>query len=114
MKPDADQAPTPAADPPLLGRQDVLARAESMLAGCRDGHGNLLWIHGDAGIGKTRVLSEVAARSRGAVVLRGTGWEDPSTPSFWVWSQVLRGVASAYPTEEWGERGRVASALARR
>ncbi len=82
-----------------------------MLAGCRDGHGSLLWIHGDAGIGKTRVLLEVAARSRGAVVLRGTGWEDPSTPSFWVWSQVLRGVASAYPSDEWGERGRLARPL---
>ncbi len=112
MKSDADQAPPPAAFLPLLGREDVLARAESMLAVCRDGHGGLLWIHGDAGIGKTRVLVEVAARSGGAVVLRGTGWEDPSTPSFWVWSQVLRGVASStYPPEEWGERGRLAVPL---
>ena len=74
---------------PLLGRDDVLARADALLADCRAGHGGVLWVHGDAGIGKTRVLAEVAARADACTVLRGTGWEDPGTPSFWVWSQVV-------------------------
>ena len=63
---------------PLLGREDVLARADALLADCRSGHGGVLWIHGDAGIGKTRVLAEVAARADGCTVLRGTGWETPA------------------------------------
>ena len=62
---------------PLLGRDDILARADALLEGCGSGHGGVLWVHGDAGIGKTRVLTEVAARAGGCLVLRGTGWEDP-------------------------------------
>jgi tetratricopeptide (TPR) repeat protein len=96
---------------PLLGRDDVLARADALLADCRAGHGGVLWIHGDAGIGKTRVLAEVAARARGCTVLRGTGWEDPGTASFWVWSQVVRAAAGVRPPEQWGDRGRLALPL---
>ena len=86
----ADPAATPA-HRPLLGRDDVIARAEALLADCREGRGGLLWFHGDAGIGKSRVLAEVAARARAAACCAAAGWEDPGTPSFWVWSQVLRG-----------------------
>ncbi len=111
MNADPRQAPTRAGQSPLLGRHDVLARIEELLADCRGGRGALLWVHGDAGIGKTRVLAEVAARAEGCVVLRGTGWEDPGTPSFWVWSQVLRGLAAELPAEQWGERGRLAVPL---
>ncbi len=89
----------------------MLARAEALLADCREGRGGLLWLHGDAGIGKSRVLAEVAARAQGCLVLRGAGWEDPGTPSFWVWSQVLRGVSEARPPEQWGPRGRLAVPL---
>jgi tetratricopeptide (TPR) repeat protein len=110
-----DAAPTRAGHPqgqlPLLGRDDVLARVDSLLASARAGHGSLLWLHGEAGIGKTRVLTEIAARAHGAVVLRGTGWEDPGTPSFWAWSQILRGVATVRSPEKWGERGRLAVPL---
>ncbi len=105
MNADPGDAVRQAGHSPLLGRHDLLARVDAMLEGCRRGRGGLLWIHGDAGIGKTRVLSEVADRAQGAVVLRGTGWEDPSTPSFWVWSQVLRCVAATCPPDQWSERG---------
>lgn len=108
---DAGQARTQAGRTPVLGRDDVLARADAMLADCREGRGALLWVHGDAGIGKTRVLGEVAVRAEGCLVLRGTGWEDPGTPSFWVWSQVLRGVAAVHPPDQWGDRGRLAVPL---
>src|SRR6478735_7393939 len=39
----------------LLGRDDVMSRVDALLASCRAGRGGLLWVHGDAGIGKTRV-----------------------------------------------------------
>jgi tetratricopeptide (TPR) repeat protein len=111
VNPHAGRGPSSAGSSPLLGRDDVLARVDALLVSCREGHGGLLWLHGDAGIGKTSVMSEVAARSEGAVVLRGSGWEDPGTPSFWVWSQVLRGVAAVHPPGQWGERGRLAARL---
>lgn len=111
MNTQAGRTSTPVGHSPLLGRGDVLSRVDALLASCRAGRGGLLWVHGDAGIGKTRVLAEVADRAAGCVVLRGTGWEDPGTPSFWVWSQVLRGLAEVRPAEQWGERSRLAGQL---
>ncbi|MET0840374.1 MAG: AAA family ATPase, partial [Marmoricola sp.] len=111
MNAHADPASPTATYRPLLGREDVLARVEALLAGCREGRGGLLWLHGDAGIGKTRLLAEVAARAQDCVVLRGAGWEDPGTPSFWVWSQVLRGLSGVRAPDEWGARGRLAVPL---
>jgi len=96
---------------PLLGRHDLLERVDALLAQCRGGRGGLLWLHGDAGIGKTRLLAEVEARAAGALVLRGTGWEDPGTPSFWIWSQVLRAAAAVHPPDGWSGRGERARAL---
>ena len=95
----------------LLGRDDLLDRVDALLASVRSGRGGLLWVHGDAGIGKTRLLTEIEARAADALVLRGTGWEDPGTPSFWVWSQVLRAAAATHPPEAWGARGERARAL---
>ncbi len=106
-----DGAGPTAERPALLGRADLLEQIDVRLAECRGGHGSLLWLHGDAGIGKTRVLSEIVARADGAEVLRGAGWEDAGTPAFWVWSQVLRGAAAVLPLEEWGDRSERARAL---
>ena len=111
-----DAAPTRAGHTqgqlPLLGRDDVLARVDALLASCRAGHGSRC-----SGCTATPASARrgCSPRSRpgrtGAVVLRGTGWEDPGTPSFWVWSQVLRGVAAVRAPEQWGERGRLAVPL---
>ncbi len=77
----------------LLGRARVLDRADSLLDGVRRGHGGLLWVRGEAGIGKTSVLHEVGERARrsGATVLRGAAADEATgAPAFWLWSQVLR------------------------
>ena len=48
----------------LLGRSAVLERADALLDGLREGRGGLLWLRGDAGIGKSSVLAEIGvARS---------------------------------------------------
>jgi len=57
----------------LYGRAQELEDIDRRLHRLRDGHGGVLLIHGEAGIGKTSLLDEVAARS--STVLRCSGVE---------------------------------------
>jgi predicted ATPase len=52
--------------PVLVGRDDVLALADRRLAAAAGGQGELLFFAGEAGIGKSRLLREVAVRAAGA------------------------------------------------
>ncbi|MGW6737888.1 helix-turn-helix transcriptional regulator [Streptomyces sp. NPDC055013] len=58
---------------PLIGRDGELARLFTALERARDGEARAVLIAGDAGVGKTRVLDEVAGRAArdGMVVLTG-------------------------------------------
>ena len=59
--------------PPLIGRHDELALLRQSLDGARGGHGRVVLVAGEIGIGKSRLLDEVAAHATaaGAVVLAG-------------------------------------------
>jgi hypothetical protein len=96
---------------PLLGRDAVLRRVDRLVADFREGRGSLLWLRGDAGIGKSRLLAEVGRRAEGALVLRAAGWEDPGTPAFWLWTQVLRAAATFVPPSDWDDRASRARVL---
>ena len=50
--------------PVLVGRDDFLALAGRRLAGAAAGGGQLLFVAGEAGIGKTRLLGAVARRAQ--------------------------------------------------
>ncbi|WP_395576363.1 AAA family ATPase [Streptomyces sp. BK79] len=58
---------------PLVGREDELARLVGVLERARAGEARAVLIAGDAGVGKTRTLDEVAARAAaaGTTVLTG-------------------------------------------
>ena len=86
---------------PLIGRDDIRAQLADALADARAGRGGVVWLAGEAGIGKTRLLDVLAELAGGAVVLRGSGWEDPGTPAFWLWTQVLRGAAELSDPVTW-------------
>jgi DNA-binding CsgD family transcriptional regulator len=47
----------------LVGRDDLLALAERRLGSVRAGSGHLLFLAGEAGVGKTRLLRELADRA---------------------------------------------------
>jgi DNA-binding CsgD family transcriptional regulator/tetratricopeptide (TPR) repeat protein len=49
--------------PVLIGRDDLLALAERRLTAARSGAGHLLFLAGEAGIGKTRLLTELCDRA---------------------------------------------------
>ncbi|QSR26230.1 hypothetical protein CFH99_11385 [Nocardioides aromaticivorans] len=103
-----------AGEPLLLGRDAVSARLSERLARAARGAGGLVWVSGEAGIGKTRILGEARrlADGLGFRVLHGAGWEDPGTPPFWLWVQVLRDAfGDTAGDRDWGPRAAEALAL---
>lgn len=86
---------------PLIGRDEIRAQLADSLDDARAGRGGVLWLTGEAGIGKTRLLTELGDLATGMTVLRGSGWEDAGTPAFWIWTQVLRGAAEITSATDW-------------
>lgn len=89
----------PARDLGLFGRAEECSALERFLDGCQDHEGRsaepqrLLWLSGEAGIGKSRLLSELVerARKRGAATFYGKAFEAEAARPFAIWSEVLGG-----------------------
>jgi DNA-binding CsgD family transcriptional regulator len=62
----------------LVGRDAERARLEGALSQARGGAGSLVLLSGEAGVGKTRLAAELAARA--TTVLRGTATQGGSAP----------------------------------
>ncbi len=69
---------------PFVGRKTERAAALAVVEAMLKGNGSLLAVEGEAGIGKSRLLREIAsgARWRGATVLHGQASEIPSASPF--------------------------------
>jgi len=78
----------------LVGRRREEAEASAVLRAALAGTGGLLLVTGEAGIGKTRLIEEVAGTGQN-LTLWGACWSDPGTPAFWPWTTVLRDCAAA-------------------
>jgi DNA-binding SARP family transcriptional activator len=76
----------------FVGRDSELAALTSGLDDAFAGRGRLFLVHGEPGIGKSRLADEVAAaaKARGANVLVGRSWEAGGAPAYWPWMQSLR------------------------
>ena len=77
---------------PFVGRDAQLAALDDALTAALAGHGNLVLLVGEPGIGKTRLSEEFTAhaRARGALVLWGQCYEWDGAPPYWPWLQALR------------------------
>ena len=77
---------------PFVGRVREVEILESALRAALDGHGSIVALAGEPGIGKTRLAEEIAARASGAgaLVLWGKCWETGGARAFWPWVQVVR------------------------
>ena len=89
-----ERPPTAAATPPLEGRTSDLALLHGALTKAAAGHGRMVLLAGEPGIGKTRLAEEFVARATaaGAAVAWGGSNEGEGAPAFWPWIQVLRAV----------------------
>jgi hypothetical protein len=78
----------------IVGRERELGALDSALDAALDGVGGAVVLIGDQGMGKTRLASELAVRSkdRGFVVSWGRAWEGGGAPAYWAWVQVIRGL----------------------
>ncbi len=76
---------------PLIGRDAELAALSDALRNTVHGNGSTWLIGGESGVGKSRLLGEIAtlALIRGALVLRGTGVQEGAQP-FQIWLEALQ------------------------
>jgi DNA-binding winged helix-turn-helix (wHTH) protein/tetratricopeptide (TPR) repeat protein len=79
---------------PLLGRDAELETLKANLTAAASGHGQLVLITGEPGIGKTRLTEEFScrARSSGSYVSTGRSRESEGAPPYWPWKQLIRGL----------------------
>jgi hypothetical protein len=100
-----------------VGRGDVLAELRRVVDEAVAGRGHLLLLAGEAGIGKTTMLTAAAgfAEGRGVRVAWGWGWPGEGAPGYWPWVQVMRilGLDIPWPAEDSGQPVREAPASER-
>jgi predicted ATPase/DNA-binding winged helix-turn-helix (wHTH) protein len=84
---------------PLIGREASLHALGAGLDAAFAGHGGIAWVSGEAGLGKTRVLDEIAAtaRARGAQVAVLRCHDAEGQPAFWPWMQLVKSLAAGAP-----------------
>jgi tetratricopeptide (TPR) repeat protein len=92
----------------LIGRSREIDGLEGLLAGAVSGSGGLRILHGEAGIGKTRLANEIATRAstRGFIVAWGRAWETEGAPAYWPWIELLGALVALDPNEEVSPRVR--------
>ncbi len=82
-----------------VGRDDALKRLGSALAQAAAGAGSVVLVHGEAGIGKTRLCDEAARahRDRGGAVLVGRAAPEETAIAFGPIADALRAARRAEP-----------------
>jgi DNA-binding CsgD family transcriptional regulator/tetratricopeptide (TPR) repeat protein len=87
---------------PFVGRADELATLQAAVDDARSGRTAAVFVGGDGGIGKTRLLAEFAASvdSASAAVLRGACIDINNGPPFWPLIDALRRLLRE-PEVEW-------------
>ena len=96
----ASVAPAPAERrEPFVGRDAQLAALRAALERSAAGSLHAVLLAGEPGIGKTRLLAELAreAGTLGTRWLEGRCYEGEGAPAFWPWVQVLRELVADVP-----------------
>ena len=77
---------------PLVGRDEDLGELLTVLESVRHGRMATIFLSGDAGVGKTRLVQELVTRAEdsGATVLLGAATDIAESPPFWPVASALR------------------------
>jgi DNA-binding SARP family transcriptional activator/tetratricopeptide (TPR) repeat protein len=104
---------------PLFGRTRELAALTTAWSAAREGHGQVVVVTGEGGIGKTRLITELARRAdnAGGRVAVGAGVDVGGEAPFAVWQELTRQLVCTVPAPpehtSWPqELGRLAPDLA--
>ncbi|MGB8649446.1 MAG: ATP-binding protein, partial [Mycobacteriales bacterium] len=81
-------------DAPLVGREQVLAELGAVLDRARQGHGGLVLVSGEAGLGKTRVAEELSRTAVGFAAHWAWCRVEQTAGSLRTWSTLLRALAA--------------------
>ncbi|MGV9306661.1 AAA family ATPase [Nonomuraea sp. NPDC003727] len=99
----------------LIGREHPAALLRAEISRTTASHGGLVLVTGEAGIGKTTLVTSAAERARhdGALVLSGSCWDSEAAPGYWPWVQVIRGLrrTTEWPVVEEAADGSLAALL---
>jgi transcriptional regulator with XRE-family HTH domain len=78
----------------LVGRTHEVNVLRTKLEGALANRGSVVLVGGEAGIGKTRLVEELAveAGQHGMLVLWGRCWESEGAPPLWPWIEIVRGI----------------------
>ncbi|HEV7652964.1 MAG TPA: AAA family ATPase [Actinophytocola sp.] len=76
----------------LIGRDHPAGVLRAEIDRAAESHGGLVLVTGEAGIGKTTLVTDGmdTARRAGALVLSGSCWDSGAAPGYWPWVQVIR------------------------
>jgi class 3 adenylate cyclase len=99
----------------FVGRDHEMDALRAALEETLSGHGRLVLLVGEPGIGKTRTSEELAtyARLRKAQVLWGRCYDGEGAPAYWPWVQAIRAyVHEREPQGLLSELGSAAAAIA--
>jgi class 3 adenylate cyclase/tetratricopeptide (TPR) repeat protein len=91
-----------AREAPCVGRDAELARLSRRLSEASAGRGGLVLVTGDPGMGKTRLVEELATQARrdGAVVAWGRCFEGEWAPPYAPFAEILGSIVSAADPDE--------------
>src|SRR5262249_21475521 len=80
------------AETPLIGREKELGHLRAALTAAMQGQGRVVLMSGESGVGKSRLVEELAAEAsrRGARTLLGHGYETERVLPFRPWIEALR------------------------
>lgn len=88
----------------FVGRSRELAVLKATLDRAGRGHGGSVFVEGEPGVGKSRLLEEFSrsAAGRGACVVRGRCWDQQGAPALWPWVEIVGGLVDELPDADRG------------